>query len=111
MNLEAVEAAKGLTVSPAHGCGYGTFTLPVARRISGVLETIEIEPAMVERTRQRAHEAGLWNVECERRDVMAEGFGGAPVLELPPRHYGEPASWPRLLGVALSIVGLLLLRK
>ena len=60
------------------GCGYGTFTLPVAQRISGVLETIDIEPAMIERTRQRAHEAGLSNIVCEQRDVMADGFGGVP---------------------------------
>jgi SAM-dependent methyltransferase len=60
------------------GCGYGTFTLPVARRISGVLETVDIEPAMIERTRQRAREAGLSNIVCEQRDVMADGFGGVP---------------------------------
>ena len=40
------------------GCGYGTFTLPVARRISGIIETLDIEPAMIERTRQRAEAAG-----------------------------------------------------
>jgi SAM-dependent methyltransferase len=60
------------------GCGYGTFTLPVARRIGGTLETCDIEPAMVERTRRRAEEAGLGNVRAEVRDVLAEGFGGAP---------------------------------
>ena len=58
------------------GCGYGTFTLPFARRISGQLEAMDIEPAMVERTRQRAAEAGLSNVVCCRRDVFLEGFGG-----------------------------------
>ena len=60
------------------GCGYGTFTLPVARRIGGVIETYDIEPAMVERTIQRAREAGLDNVRAEVRDVLAQGFGGAP---------------------------------
>ena len=60
------------------GCGYGTFTLPVARRISGIIETVDIEPAMIERTRQRALEAGLSNIMCELRDVMADGFGGVP---------------------------------
>jgi len=61
------------------GCGYGTFTLPVARRISGVIETVDIEPAMVARTRERAEAAGLRNVACAVRDVTHEGFGGAPV--------------------------------
>ncbi len=60
------------------GCGYGTFTLPVARRIRGVIETYDIEPAMVERTIQRAREAGLDNVRAEVRDVLTEGFGGPP---------------------------------
>jgi SAM-dependent methyltransferase len=60
------------------GCGYGTFTVPVARRIHGVIETCDIEPAMVERTIQRAREAGLDNVRAEVRDVLTEGFGGAP---------------------------------
>jgi SAM-dependent methyltransferase len=60
------------------GCGYGTFTLPVARRISGVLETVDIEPNMIERTRRRAREAGLSNIVCEQRDVTMYGFGGVP---------------------------------
>jgi SAM-dependent methyltransferase len=60
------------------GCGYGTFTLPVARRISGVIETFDIEPGMVDRTLQRAREAGLGNVRAEVRDVLAQGFPGEP---------------------------------
>jgi len=60
------------------GCGYGTFTLPVARRIRGVIETYDIEPAIVERTIQRAQEAGLNNVRAEVRDVLTGGFGGEP---------------------------------
>ena len=57
------------------GCGYGTFTIPVAGRISGVLDTFDIEPEMIERTQRRAIEAGLSNVHCHDRDVFAEGFG------------------------------------
>ncbi|MBI5394465.1 MAG: class I SAM-dependent methyltransferase [Verrucomicrobia bacterium] len=57
------------------GCGYGTFTLPVARRISGTLRTFDIEPDMAERTRQRADKAGVRNIVCSVRDVMTESFG------------------------------------
>ena len=60
------------------GCGYGTFTVAVARRIRGVIETFDVEQAMVDRTLQRAQEAGLGNVRAEMRDVLAEGFGGEP---------------------------------
>ena len=60
------------------GCGYGTFTLAVARRISGVIEAFDIELLMVARTLQRSREAGLGNVRAEVRDVLAEGFPGEP---------------------------------
>jgi SAM-dependent methyltransferase len=60
------------------GCGYGTFTIPVARRISGVLRTFDIEASMVERTRTRAAAAQVCNVVYEVRDVFVEGFGVEP---------------------------------
>jgi SAM-dependent methyltransferase len=59
------------------GCGYGTFTLPVARRVSGVLTTFDIDPVMIERTRQRAAQAGVSNVVYVVDDVFANGFGDA----------------------------------
>ena len=58
------------------GCGYGTFTIPVAKRISGTVTTFDIDEAMIERTRQRAAAAGAHNVVCVVRDVFEEGFGG-----------------------------------
>jgi SAM-dependent methyltransferase len=54
------------------GCGYGTFTIPIAKVIAGTVHTFDVDPAMLDRTRKRA--AGL-RVVCEQRDVMAEGFG------------------------------------
>lgn len=57
------------------GCGYGTFTVPVARRIAGHIETFDIEPEMITRTKTRATEAGLTNIRCHLRDVFEAGFG------------------------------------
>jgi SAM-dependent methyltransferase len=54
------------------GCGYGTFTIPIAKAISGTLYTFDVDPAMLKRTRERG--AGL-PIVCEQRDVMASGFG------------------------------------
>lgn len=59
------------------GCGYGTFTIPVAQRVSGTVTTFDIDAALVERTRQRAAAAGAYNVLYVVRDVFANGFGGA----------------------------------
>jgi len=56
------------------GCGYGTFSIPVARAIRGKLHTFDIDPAMVERTRERAGELPPSKVSCELRDVMRDGF-------------------------------------
>jgi len=58
------------------GCGYGTFTIPVARRISGVLTTFDIDGAMIEHTRQRAAKDAAWNLAYAVGDVFADGFGG-----------------------------------
>jgi len=57
------------------GCGYGTFTVPVAERIQGVLTTSDLDPDMVERTRRRVAEAGLGNVRILLADVEESGFG------------------------------------
>ena len=60
------------------GCGYGTFTVPVARRIGGTLHSFDIEPEMVRITRARACAAGLKNVRLTVRDIAADGFGLPP---------------------------------
>lgn len=59
------------------GCGYGTFTLPAARRIRGKVIALDLDPVMVETTRKRAEEAGLDNVDCHVRDFVADGSGVA----------------------------------
>jgi ubiquinone/menaquinone biosynthesis C-methylase UbiE len=57
------------------GCGYGTFTVPVAQRIGGRLHAFDIEPEMIESTRKRAEAAGIINLRLTARDVLAVGFG------------------------------------
>jgi SAM-dependent methyltransferase len=54
------------------GCGYGSFSIPVARAISGTLYTFDIDKDMLARTTERA--AGL-NIRVSLRDVMEMGFG------------------------------------
>ena len=88
------------------GCGYGTFTIPVAKRISGMLTTFDIDEGMVERTSRRAATAGAYNVGYVVRDVFAEGFGGEPAtkdacLLFNILHCEEPV---RLLAEAARVV-------
>jgi SAM-dependent methyltransferase len=57
------------------GSGFGTFTVPLARRIGGIVHAFDIEAGMVAHTRRRAAEAGLANVRVAKRDVSTAGFG------------------------------------
>jgi SAM-dependent methyltransferase len=59
------------------GCGYGTFTVPLAQRIRGTVHTIDLDPEMVTITSQRATTARLANVRASVRDVLSDGFGVA----------------------------------
>jgi SAM-dependent methyltransferase len=54
------------------GCGYGTFSIPIAKSITGTLYTFDIESEMLDRTRERG--AGF-PIVAQQRDVMALGFG------------------------------------
>ena len=54
------------------GCGYGTFSIPIATAISGSLYSFDIDPAMVQRTLARGR--GL-RIVASIRDVMEYGFG------------------------------------
>lgn len=56
------------------GCGYGTFTIPAARRCAGIVQTYDIDPAMVALTQRRAEADGLHNVRAEVRDFVADGI-------------------------------------
>ena len=78
--------AFGFTSAPTNttgdvaelGCGYGTFTLPLATRIRGTVHALDVDPAMVATTTARASAAGLSNVRASVRDVLTDGFGVPP---------------------------------
>lgn len=57
------------------GCGYGTFTIPVAARVSGRVFAIDIEPQLVAETVSKAEAAGLSNVVGAVRDFVTDGCG------------------------------------
>jgi SAM-dependent methyltransferase len=96
------------------GCGYGTFTVPIARAIAGSLYTFDIEPAMVARTQERLAAAGRANVICRQFDVMEKGFDvPAPVdaallfnvlhCEMPEKLLGHATEAVRVGGQVLVI--------
>ncbi|VVB54684.1 Ubiquinone/menaquinone biosynthesis C-methyltransferase UbiE [uncultured archaeon] len=57
------------------GSGYGTFTLPAAAIVSGVVYAYDVEAEMISALEGRAKTAGVKNVRCVLRDVIEEGTG------------------------------------
>jgi SAM-dependent methyltransferase len=62
VNSEIVDAAD-------FGCGYGTFTIPAAERIRGILYAIDIEPEMLRTVNLK----GLTNVRTILSDLFRDG--------------------------------------
>lgn len=57
------------------GCGYGTFTVPAARLVRGVVHAFDIEPDMISATEAKVRQAGLGNVRLYERDFLTDGTG------------------------------------
>jgi ubiquinone/menaquinone biosynthesis C-methylase UbiE len=55
------------------GCGYGTFTIPAARIISGKIYAFDIEPEMIKVVKRKAETLNLGNVKAVVRDFISEG--------------------------------------
>ncbi len=55
------------------GCGYGTFTIPVAREAKVDIYAFDIDPSMIETARSNARRAGVRNIVFSCRDVTEEG--------------------------------------
>ena len=54
-------------------CGYGTFAVPAAQMINGVVHAFDIDANMVRATQDAARTAGCSNVSVVRRDVTTAG--------------------------------------
>lgn len=57
------------------GCGYGTFALAAARKVSGRVFALDIDQAMLDIAEQRAKEHKLHNLFFQRRDIIEQGTG------------------------------------
>src|SRR6266498_2294007 len=55
------------------GCGYGTFSIPAARKNRGMIYALDIEKEMIQAVQKKACEAGLRNILAVQRDFMLEG--------------------------------------
>ena len=56
------------------GCGYGTFSIPAARKNKGIIYALDIEKDMIHAVQKKANEAGLKNIIAIQEDFMMEGI-------------------------------------
>ena len=57
------------------GCGYGTFTVPLAKKTNNQVLAFDIDPSMIEITRNNVQQSGLSNVQFFQRDILETGTG------------------------------------
>ena len=57
------------------GCGYGTFTIPSARIIKGIVYTFDIELEMLETVKQKIANEDVHNINLEQRDILTQKTG------------------------------------
>lgn len=57
------------------GCGYGTFTIPVARLTDGVVAAFDIDPEMVACVQRKARDLRPANIRPTVRDFVELGSG------------------------------------
>ncbi len=60
------------------GCGYGTFTVPIAKETNTEAYAFDIEPSMIETVQRNVQKPGIRNVSFILRDVVEEGTGLEP---------------------------------
>lgn len=57
------------------GCGYGTFTIPSAKKIRGNLYAFDIEKEMIDIVNQKLKNEPVKNIILEQRDVLVQTTG------------------------------------
>lgn len=57
------------------GCGYGTFTIPSAKIIRGILYTFDIEKDMLDIVKLKLKNEYIHNVNLEQRDILTQTTG------------------------------------
>lgn len=57
------------------GSGYGTFTLPLARKTLGTIYALDIEDDLISQLKRKAFDNGLSNINVRSRDFISEGTG------------------------------------
>jgi SAM-dependent methyltransferase len=73
--LKAMGLNKRIKDVADFGCGYGTFTIPAAKLVSGKVYAIDIDPKMMAVVKDKIRNNAVNNVKTMIRDLLGEGSG------------------------------------
>jgi len=73
--LEALGVSKNMVNIAEFGCGFGTFSIPCSKMISGKIYCIDIESEMIEIIKKKGKNHKLDNIETKLRDFITQGSG------------------------------------
>ena len=73
--LEALGVSYKIDDIAEFGCGFGTFSIPAAKIISGQIYCIDIESKMIGIIKNKAKNHKLDNIVTEQRDFITHGSG------------------------------------
>ncbi len=73
--LQRMEIQANIDRLVEFGCGYGTFTIPVAKKIKGKMFAFDLDSAMIELVEKRKTLDHLQNLIVNKRDFISEGTG------------------------------------
>lgn len=73
--LEQMQLTSELENVVDLGSGYGTFSIPAAKIVSGTVHAFDIEPKMVELLQTKTKELNITNIESHLRDFISDGSG------------------------------------
>ena len=71
--IKRMGITKGVKDIADFGCGYGTFTIPVAKMVNGKVYALDIDPEMTKETERKVRENRLSNVKITLRDFVSNG--------------------------------------
>jgi SAM-dependent methyltransferase len=73
--LEAIGLNKRIKDVADFGCGYGTFTIPAAKLVSGKVYAIDIDPKTMAVVKDKIRNNAVNNVKTIVRDLLGKGSG------------------------------------
>jgi ubiquinone/menaquinone biosynthesis C-methylase UbiE len=106
--FEQLEFPLGIDSVAEFGCGYGTFTLPIAQRINKMAYALDLDNEMLKFTYKRAASLNIFNITIHQCDLLDEGSEmsdeSVDGVFIPHILHGEPEDNLGLLREAFRIL-------